>query len=268
MRPDARRDHRRWLVAATVAALAWGAVAFVVDTRLVWLDLLLHLGPTVLGVGALAALAGWRPAGAAAFLVDEDAPAFIVPTNRRRTVETAALVFVVVSLVILVVDWIGTGDPAPLDIALSVLLLAAAGGLLLRTWLVPARLELLPDGVRVPDTFRTRMVRWEAMRPGTPWAPQMRTQRLELHARRRIHKVPIDVLDIHPWFLADAIRYYVAHPEHRAAIGRAAEHERLRKRLRDGGAPPALPAARIPRQLPAGSHRQDAHDHDHATRRG
>jgi hypothetical protein len=95
----------------------------------------------------------------------------------------------------------------------------------------------------------------------------MRTQRLELHARRRIHKVPIDVLDIHPWFLADAIRYYVAHPEHRAAIGRAAEHERLRKRLRDGGAPPALPAARVPRQLPAGSHRQHAHARDQGAHR-
>jgi hypothetical protein len=80
------------------------------------------------------------------------------------------------------------------------------------------------------------------LRPGTPWAPRLRTQRLDLVGRVRVYRVAIDVLDIHPWFLADAIRYYLAHPEHRAAIGRTAEHDRLCKRLRDGGAPPALPA--------------------------
>jgi len=34
-------------------------------------------------------------------------------------------------------------------------------------------------------------------------------------------------LNVHPWFLADAIRWYANHPEHRAAIGTDAEHDRL-----------------------------------------
>jgi hypothetical protein len=36
---------------------------------------------------------------------------------------------------------------------------------------------------------------------------------------------------VHPWFLADAIRYYVAQPARRAAIGTLAEYDRLRADL-------------------------------------
>jgi hypothetical protein len=50
--------------------------------------------------------------------------------------------------------------------------------------------------------------------------------------------VPLAV-DIHPWFLGDAIRRYADHPEHRAAIGTREEHERLTAAL-TGAAPHRL----------------------------
>lgn len=34
-------------------------------------------------------------------------------------------------------------------------------------------------------------------------------------------------VDVNPWFLADAIRWYVEHPENRPAIGTQEEHTRL-----------------------------------------
>ncbi len=46
---------------------------------------------------------------------------------------------------------------------------------------------------------------------------------------------------VHPWFLADAIRSYVEHPQDRVAIGTIAEHERLQAVL-TGGAFPLAPA--------------------------
>jgi hypothetical protein len=83
----------------------------------------------------------------------------------------------------------------------------------------------------------------QALRPGFPSRPTLRSGALALTidqpdlVRRRSlvmisRAVPIFWLDIHPWFLADAIRYYVAHPEHRAAIGTADEHDRLRRSLK------------------------------------
>lgn len=37
----------------------------------------------------------------------------------------------------------------------------------------------------------------------------------------------LSIGNVHPWFIADAIRYYATYPEHRAAIGTQAEYERL-----------------------------------------
>ena len=241
--------HQRWLLAATTLGVVWGAAAIAFDVPLLVVDFLLHLGPTVVGVGALVALIGWRPAGPATFAVADDA--FYAPTNRRRTVEVAALILVSISQAALAVDRL-RADGALFDAILSVLLVLLAAALLLRSLVVPTRLELRPRGLRIPGRLHTIDVPWKALRPGTPWAPRLRTQKLELllgrsylvmppSERRAQLDVAIDVLDVHPWFLADTIRYYVAHPEHRESIGRPAELDRLVRRLRDGGAPPALP---------------------------
>jgi hypothetical protein len=246
------REHRRLLFGAVVLALVWAVAILVFDPRNGLLDTFLHLGPTVLGLGLYLGLVGWRPAGPAAFLVARRRSAFVAPVNRRRTAELAALILLLAGQAALWIDRLREPGANGLDFALSALFVLAVAALLAHAWLAPPALELRPEGVRIPRGLQPITVRWESLQPGTPWAPRLRTQRLDLVGRVRTYRVPIDVLDIHPWFLADAIRYYIAHPEHRASIGRAAEHERLCRRLRDGGAPPALPAPPQRRALPAG----------------
>ncbi|MEV4618177.1 hypothetical protein AB0J74_05575 [Asanoa sp. NPDC049573] len=246
--------HQRWLLGAVTVGVVWGAAAIAFDIPVWILDFLLHLGPLLAGVVVTVALVGWRPAGPATF--DVQADSFVAPTNRRRTIEVSALLVVLISATALGIDWIAS-DGGAVDVALSALPALLAAALLLHSLLIPPTVELRPEGLRIPGRLHRVDVPWEAIRPGTPWAPRLRTQKLELligtgylvrppRERRPRLDVPIDVLDIHPWFLADAIRYYVAHPEHRAAIGRPAELERLSRRLRDGGAPPALPPGRTP----------------------
>ena len=95
--------------------------------------------------------------------------------------------------------------------------------------------ELRPTGLRVRHLFGVLTVPWEALAPGYPVRPDPRFRRLaltytrpELVHRRGIFSrrlVPID--NVHGWFIADVIRYYVEHPEQRADIGRQTEYDRL-----------------------------------------
>ncbi|GIF47330.1 hypothetical protein DFJ67_6852 [Asanoa ferruginea] len=105
-------------------------------------------------------------------------------------------------------------------------------------WLGRPAVELTRDGVRVLAQFGYRYAPWDEVQPGTPLRPVKRTDNFSLSVTGSnlarwwgIAIVPFLWLDIHPWFLTDAIRYYVAHPEHRAAIGTAEEHDRLRHLL-------------------------------------
>jgi hypothetical protein len=257
-------DHHGWLLGAGVAAVLCGAASIAFDLANPFLDLLLHFGPTVVGLGVLVALIGWHPRGPAAFELAARRMAFVAPANRRRSLEVAALTLILGSQAALFVERTADSGSAALDIGLSALFVAAVAALLVHAWLVPPELELSPEGVRVASRLRPVTVPWEALHHGTPWAPRLRTQRLELVTRTGFHRVPVDVLDIHPWFLADAIRYYVAHPEHRAAIGRGAEHERLCRRLRDGGAPPALPAPPTRPALPGPRRPQESYSRTRA----
>ncbi|MEV6816749.1 hypothetical protein [Micromonospora sp. NPDC051296] len=102
--------------------------------------------------------------------------------------------------------------------------------------------ELRPDGVCQRDLTGSLMVPWEALAPGRPLparspglhpGPDLRTtgpvrRRGILPLGRR--RLRID--NVHPWFIADAIRHYVDHPQHRAAIGEPAEYQRLLDALR------------------------------------
>ncbi|MCW6005964.1 hypothetical protein K1W54_15460 [Micromonospora sp. CPCC 205371] len=156
------------------------------------------------------------------------------------------------------------GDPEPegllaaLDAAIMAILGSAAvvatGLQLTAIWAGWPQVELTPEAVRVKAPFGYIAVPWQALRPGYPWRPSLRADTLALtidqphliHRRGLIgasRAVPTFWLDIHPWFLADAIRYYVAHPEHRAAIGTATEHDRLRQTLHNGSIPPQAAAA-------------------------
>ncbi|MBV1853313.1 hypothetical protein [Catellatospora tritici] len=117
--------------------------------------------------------------------------------------------------------------------ALSVLVAFGTGMVLWRG--LPA-LELHPDGIRIAGlVLRDVEIPWTLLRPGFPvrgklsdqTLPLVYEQPLSLPARLRRHRTLQLVFEVHPWFLADAVRWYVDHPEDRAAIGTQAEHDRL-----------------------------------------
>jgi len=107
-------------------------------------------------------------------------------------------------------------------------------------------LDLTPTGIVYRTPFTDRVVPWDALEPGEPTRRPVRSGLLQLavtrpelvtqagpslgeSGKRRLW-LPMD-FNVHPWFLTDAIRYYVGHPDSRAAIGTEAEHDRLRDAL-------------------------------------
>jgi hypothetical protein len=48
---------------------------------------------------------------------------------------------------------------------------------------------------------------------------------------------------VHAWFIADVIRHYVDHPQHRAAIGEQAEYQRLWQAVTYSSTGPGQPQA-------------------------
>ena len=143
------------------------------------------------------------------------------------------------------------GDPAwqltvvdvTVGIVVGVALIGVLGSLLVALWSGLPAVELSPTGVRAMSMFGYVAVPWDALRPGHPRPPGLRDttlplaiDRSDLARRRGLGMILLRWLDVHPWFLADAIRYYTAHPEHRAAIGTAEEHDRLRGLLSAGRA--------------------------------
>ena len=100
--------------------------------------------------------------------------------------------------------------------------------------------ELSPAGVRSRAGWQRRFIPWPALAPGGPLRPPGRAKRLHLVVQRPElveqrgwgvmsgpRNYPVLWLDSHGWFLADAIRTYVEHPERRAAIGTSVERDRL-----------------------------------------
>ena len=104
--------------------------------------------------------------------------------------------------------------------------------------------RLTPDGIEQRLPLFRRLIPWAALAPGGPPPPR---------AKPVINAIELAVTDpsliqqsggvlgagtpqrpyvphhtpVHPWLLAGAIRWYAEHPEHRAAIGTQAEHDRL-----------------------------------------
>ncbi|MDG4821699.1 hypothetical protein O7635_07510 [Asanoa sp. WMMD1127] len=129
-------------------------------------------------------------------------------------------------------------------IFIGLMALALLGFHLAILWLGLPSVVFTPQEVRLRCHIGFLAVPWDGLRPGHPRQPGPRDRVLHLTTMpssptrsRGLAVVPLKLLDIHPWFLADAIRHYAAHPEHRAAIGTPAEHDRLRRHLLAGGAP-------------------------------
>jgi hypothetical protein len=91
------------------------------------------------------------------------------------------------------------------------------------------RLELTFDGVRVGFAFWWRAVRWDELVPGLPLRQPERDALTLTTVRpgRPTVRLALNFIRVHPWFLADAIRYYVDHPDRRSEIGTPAGYDRL-----------------------------------------
>ena len=99
---------------------------------------------------------------------------------------------------------------------------------------------LTPSAIVQQDRWANRTIPWEALRRGQPVRqvhartltlnvdrPDLVVRRGPLHSSTRRPWLVMGHLRVHPKFLANAIWFYVGHPERRDAIGARAEYERL-----------------------------------------
>lgn len=144
-------------------------------------------------------------------------------------------------------------------VSLTVMLGLIVAVIVVLAWCVaPNPVELTPEGLQTRILWDRRFIPWEALAPGGPPRPKLFEGRIRLgltrpdlvrHGRIRFpvfaNSVPANT-NVHPWLLADAIRWYAEHPEDRAAIGTEAGHERLLAAVGAdvwGQPAPALPGA-------------------------
>ncbi|MEH1016090.1 hypothetical protein V6U90_23635 [Micromonospora sp. CPCC 206060] len=106
------------------------------------------------------------------------------------------------------------------------------------------RVVLTPEVLTVVEIFHTRIIPWEALtvgrprRPSTPYQLVLTVARPELVTRRGLRWgrpgnvwVSVQRLAVHPWFLADVVRYHVDQPAARAGIGTEAGYRDLLRTL-------------------------------------
>ena len=142
--------------------------------------------------------------------------------------------------------------------ALVTLCAVAASSVVVFAWRGVA-VELTPVGVRTIGPRFDRLIPWQSLAYGGPPRPALTADWLVLVAARpelimqrgwdlgpigwgpRHHPKVALAANVHPWLLADAIRWYVEHPTARDALGTPGEQDRLIAAL--SGAPqPPLPA--------------------------
>jgi hypothetical protein len=248
---------RPLIVATVVIGFAWTLAAAQLHAPAYWLFAVMIYGLWLLVLAALVASAILGRAKPAGFVVREGV-GFVAPARRGFGYLVVCEVLI---LAFLTGEWIHTWSWRPIrggtDAAFygfwagagSVVLLLFGG---LVAWLVVTALRggpqilLTPAAVVQEDWWGNRTIPWEALRPGRPLRLTRRrsltliVDRPELVVRRGLFRgstrrpwLNVAYLRVHPWFLADAIWFYFAHPHRRDAIGARAEYERFVRELGD-----------------------------------
>lgn len=249
------------IVGAMAVSVAWIIAAAVIHPRVFWLYLVLHFAPALVSLAALVASGlesrlRTEPAG---FVVREGI-GFVLPANRAFSylfVGEVLMAGYLGSQLIMITRWtlpvdadVGFAGSYAIVAILWLLLLIVA--VLVALLVVVAlrgrpRIELTPHAVFVAEVLGSQTVPWEALRPGLSLRDVDRRKltlavdRPELVVRHgltwrsaRRPRVDLQHVQVHSWFLADAIQFYVDHPGRRGAVGTRAEYERL---LTELGAP-------------------------------
>lgn len=171
--------------------------------------------------------------------------AFDVPPMRSAALAAGSNILVISVIIGLILEgwWPAGGRPSVggsiawfLAIAL---LLALAVYLAAGAWRGTG-LSLTPAGLIIRTPLSRREVPWTALKRSTPKRVPLRAPLLSLSVEDpsqvtttgpvlgagRVIRLPMDFY-VHPWFLADTIRWYVDHPVDRNNIGNPAELNRL-----------------------------------------
>lgn len=181
-------------------------------------------------------------------------PAFVGPSAPAATGPWASAQLVALPALAASQAVLGIWDaPADVDLTFKVLYgamllgLAAFGvGWGLRIFTAGGRVVLWPDRLQVPTgAGGCRTMPWHELMPGGPHPPPNRRTRLTLFRtpRRAVRRLAGEAgwnrrvsmrpnwTAVDPAYLADAIRYYVEHPQYRERIGQPGEQERLREAI-------------------------------------
>ncbi|MCM0674098.1 hypothetical protein NCC78_05195 [Micromonospora phytophila] len=188
----------------------------------------------------------WPDERPAVFVVLPGASSFSTPPSFIAVCGAVALALAASVQIGSVVPSIREHNLRPVDAVLPVLVAALAGMQMVLAW-CGFLVHLRPEGLWWRTLAGSVRVPWEALTPGYPQRPALYAETLALTYARpdlvrrrglvlRPRRLPIKT--VHAWFISDAIRYYLAHPEHRAAIGSEAEYRRLLDALRDKPANP------------------------------
>lgn len=125
-------------------------------------------------------------------------------------------------------------------------------------FVVVAGLALVPQLVLTPDHLE---LRWSGI-PPIPWEQLVDAEPVAVGRRRTVRALRLtrswpgrrpgqETLPLgfaqNPGFVVDAVRHYLAHPEHRPAVGTEAELRRLRAVLRPVGSAAPPVRSRVPR---------------------
>ncbi|WP_147252548.1 PH domain-containing protein [Micromonospora endolithica] len=255
--PARSRDGNRLLtVGALVIAAVWAVAVTSWHPDGFRAGLLLRSVPFALALPALVAsvIAGggvWRRP---AHLTPAGGSRLRAPAGPALGWFVAAEILVLVSLLVPVLAGGWFADPeAPegvryallaLDVALVGVTVLLVGTLALGGVHGRPHVDLTPSAIEVRDLFGRWTIPWEAVRPGTPARqtsgrvlrltvdrPELVTRRgLTLGTRTR-PTLTLTWLRVHPWFLADALRWFVDQPEQRAGIGTPEGCAELRRAL-------------------------------------
>jgi hypothetical protein len=197
------------------------------------------LSPLLILLAVLTFLAS-RKARPATLLVDSSRHAFATPASPAQVYLTLMLIFfgATQNKVLLPTDH--HGWPQTLFVLFDVLFLPVLGLHIAAAWR-GLGVKLRPEGLHYRDFAGSLTVPWEALAPDYPrraalTAPTLALTYVRPDLVRRRGLVPsgrriLRIDTVHAWFIADAIRHYVVHAEHRAAIGTQAEYRRLLQAL-------------------------------------